>query len=116
MALLWSMMVEIRRIAPRSSAGTAPSGWPIGDKATSMSRQNADRVARQSPAAEGREDWAEALLDAEEPVLRMIGGGRPVDEVLEALCRMVEGLCQGVACSIVPKGTDGREAPTPAGW
>ena len=39
--------------------------------------------------------WAEALLEAEGPLLQMIGSGRPPGEVLEALCLMTEALCPG---------------------
>ena len=57
-----------------------------------------DRRSRDSQAVHG--GWAEALLDAEEPVLAMIGGDRPLPEVLDALCRMVESLCPGTTCSV----------------
>ncbi len=60
---------------------------------------------------------AEALLDAEEPILRMIGGGGPIGAVLDAICRMIEGLCPRSACSILlvePEGAAPRWAAGPS--
>ncbi|MEW4570319.1 PAS domain S-box protein [Tautonia sp. JC769] len=66
------------------------------------------------PAPQG---WAESLLDAEEPILAMIGAGRPPAEVLDALCRMIEALCAGATCSVLLLDADGkalRWAATPS--
>ncbi len=51
--------------------------------------------------APGAAGGAEALLDAEGPILRMIGRGEPIGAVLEAICRMIEALCPRSACSIL---------------
>ncbi len=56
---------------------------------------------------DGGRGWAEALLDAEEPVLRMIGEGDPLDAVLGAICRMIEGFCPGTGCSVLLLEADG---------
>ncbi|HEX8201970.1 MAG TPA: PAS domain S-box protein, partial [Isosphaeraceae bacterium] len=45
---------------------------------------------------------------AEEPILSMIGGGRPLPEVLDALCRMIEALCAGATCSVLLLDADGK--------
>lgn len=45
--------------------------------------------------------WAEALLEAEEEILRKIGTALPLPEVLVALCEMVESLCPGTICSVM---------------
>src|SRR4051794_15930418 len=60
------------------------------------------------PVPPSPQGWAEALLDAEEPILAMIGGGRPLPEVLDALCRMIESLCAGATCSVLMLDADGR--------
>src|SRR5438309_6020265 len=60
------------------------------------------------PAPPAPQGWAEALLDAEEPILAMIGGGRPLPEVLDALCRMIESLCAGATCSVLLLDPDGK--------
>ena len=35
-------------------------------------------------------------------------GGRPLPEVLDALCRMLEALCAGATCSVLLLDADGR--------
>src|SRR4051812_12013439 len=44
--------------------------------------------------------WAEAALAGEKRVLEMIAGGHALTLILEALCRVVEAICQGSFCSI----------------
>ncbi len=51
--------------------------------------------------------WAEALLEAEGPILLMIGAGRPLVETLETLCLMVETLCPGVVGVVMLLEPDG---------
>src|SRR5262249_8043792 len=50
-----------------------------------------------------REDrqWAEAALAGEKRVLEMIAGGQPLSVILDALCQVVEEICQGSLCSIL---------------
>ncbi|MFZ1088380.1 MAG: PAS domain-containing protein [Xanthobacteraceae bacterium] len=44
---------------------------------------------------------AEALLAGEKRLLDMVAGGHSVSEILEALCRFVEGTVSGCYCSVV---------------
>lgn len=44
--------------------------------------------------------WAEAALAGEKRLLEMIAGGQPLTLILEALCRVIEDICQGSFCSI----------------
>ena len=44
--------------------------------------------------------WAEAVLAGEKRVLEMIAGGQGLMLILDALCRVVEDICQGSLCSI----------------
>jgi signal transduction histidine kinase/PAS domain-containing protein len=51
--------------------------------------------------------WAEAALAGEKRILEMIAGGQRLTLILEALCRVIEAICQGSLCSIGlldPKG------------
>jgi PAS domain S-box-containing protein len=60
---------------------------------------------------------AEALLAGEKRLLEMIASGRPVADVLEALCRFVEGTASGSYCSIMlldPSGAKLQEAIAPS--
>ena len=45
---------------------------------------------------------AEALLEGEVRMLEMVALGRPLLEVLDALCRLTEDLAPGCLCSILP--------------
>lgn len=49
---------------------------------------------------EGRE-WAEAVLAGEKQVLEMIAQGNSLNSVLEALCRVTEGIASDSRCSIL---------------
>jgi choline dehydrogenase len=44
---------------------------------------------------------AEALLDGEKRLLEMVASGRPLENVLEAMCRLVETIVGNSACSIL---------------
>lgn len=44
---------------------------------------------------------AEALLAGEKRLLEMVARGRPLTQILEALCRLVETTAEGALCSIV---------------
>jgi PAS domain S-box-containing protein len=60
---------------------------------------------------------AEALLAGEKQLLEMVAGGRPMPDILEALCRQVESTASGCYCSIVlvdPSGTQLQEAIAPS--
>jgi PAS domain S-box-containing protein len=60
---------------------------------------------------------AEALLAGEKQLLEMVAGGRPMPDILEALCRHVESTASGCYCSIVlvdPSGTQLQEAIAPS--
>lgn len=60
---------------------------------------------------------AEALLTGEVRVLEMVARGRPLTEVLEALCRLVEQLADGTLCSILliePNGARSRVGADPS--
>src|SRR5262249_33929700 len=60
---------------------------------------------------------AKALLAGDKQLLEMVAGGRPVREVLESLCRLVESTASGSYCSIVlvdPGGTALQEAIAPS--
>jgi PAS domain S-box-containing protein len=60
---------------------------------------------------------AEALLAGEKRLLEMVASGRPMAEILEALCRFVESMVSGCFCSIVlldPDGTKLQEAIAPS--
>src|SRR5512133_2732362 len=46
-------------------------------------------------------EWAEAALAGEKRVLEMIAGGKPLSSILDALCLVVEEICQGSLCSIL---------------
>ena len=100
-----------------------PGGDAAGEGATAMSQRSPEQTAGRDgpslggpggidlpdrPAARGDRDWAEALLEAEGPILQMIGGGQACGAVLEALCRMIEGLCAGSICTILRLDPDGR--------
>jgi PAS domain S-box-containing protein len=60
---------------------------------------------------------AEALLAGEKQLLEMVASGRPMPEILDALCRFVETTVSGCYCSIVlldPSGTKLQEAIAPS--
>src|SRR5262249_14745832 len=60
---------------------------------------------------------AEAVLAGEKRLLEMVAGGRPMPEILGALCRFVESTVSGCYCSIVlldPDGTKLQEAIAPS--
>jgi len=60
---------------------------------------------------------AEALLGGEKRLLEMVASGRPMSDILEALCRFVESTVSGCCCSIVlldPDGTKLQEAIAPS--
>jgi PAS domain S-box-containing protein len=60
---------------------------------------------------------AEALLDGEKRLLEMVASGRPLSDILEVLCRLVESTVDGCYCSIVlldPSGTKLQEAIAPS--
>jgi PAS domain S-box-containing protein len=60
---------------------------------------------------------AEALLAGEKRLLEMVASGRPMSDILEALCRLVESTVSGCYCSIVlldPDGTKLQEAIAPS--
>jgi PAS domain S-box-containing protein len=60
---------------------------------------------------------AEALLAGEKRLLEMVASGRPMPEILDALCRLVESTVSGCYCSIVlldPGGTKLQEAIAPS--
>ena len=53
-------------------------------------------------ASAGEErQWAEAVLAGEKRVLEMIAGGSPPRSILEALCKVAEGISRGSLCSIL---------------
>jgi PAS domain S-box-containing protein len=60
---------------------------------------------------------AEALLAGEKQLLQMVASGRPIPDILEALCRVVESIANGCYCSIVlvdPSGGQLQEAIAPS--
>src|SRR5262249_50914874 len=60
---------------------------------------------------------AEALLAGEKLLLEMVASGRPMPEILDALCRLVEATVSGCYCSIVlldPEGAKLQEAIAPS--
>ena len=60
---------------------------------------------------------AEARLAGEKQLLDMVASGRPMPDVLETLCRLVESMASGCYCSIVlldPSGTKLQEAIAPS--
>ena len=63
------------------------------------------------------EDAIRTLLAAEKRLLDMVASGRPMSDVLETLCRLVESVTSGCYCSIVlvdPSGTKLQEAIAPS--
>src|SRR5262249_15568365 len=60
---------------------------------------------------------AEALLAGEKRLLEMVASGRPMAEILDALCGFVESTVSGCYCSIVlrdPAGTKLEQAIAPS--
>jgi PAS domain S-box-containing protein len=60
---------------------------------------------------------AEALLAGEKQLLEMVAGGRPMSDILAALCRYVESTASGCYCSLVlvdPSGAKLQEAIAPS--
>lgn len=60
---------------------------------------------------------AEAILVGEKRVLELLAGGAGLPESLDALCRMIETLAEGVSCSILlldPDGAHLRHAAAPS--
>lgn len=51
---------------------------------------------------------AESLLAGEKHLLAMVAQGRPIEEVLQALCRIVERNAPGALCSILSIDPDGK--------
>src|SRR5262245_56095306 len=56
----------------------------------------------------GNRLWAEAVLAGEKRVLELIAGGNPLGSVLDAICRVVEEISRGSACSILLLDTKGE--------
>ena len=52
---------------------------------------------------------AEALLAGEKQLLEMVASGRPMSDILEALCGFVETTVSGCSCSIVLLDADGTK-------
>jgi PAS domain S-box-containing protein len=67
-----------------------------------------ERVHAETALREER-TWAEALLAGEKRLLEMVAGGRPMPEILGALCRFVESTVSGCYCSIVLLDSDGAK-------
>jgi PAS domain S-box-containing protein len=60
---------------------------------------------------------AEALLAGEKRLLEMVAGSRPMSEILDALCRLVESTAEGCHCSVVlvnPGGTHLEHGAAPS--
>ncbi len=60
---------------------------------------------------------SEALLAGERRLLEMVAGGRPMRDILRALCQLVEATASGSSCSIVlldPAGAALQEAIAPS--
>jgi PAS domain S-box-containing protein len=61
--------------------------------------------------------WAEALLAGENRLLEMIARGDSLTPILDAVCRLVEGMCKGCLCSILllaPEGDRLRHGAAPS--
>src|SRR6185436_9947362 len=61
-----------------------------------------------APGPECGDTPTEAAIIGEKRVLELIAGGQPLASVLETLCRVAEGICEGSHCSIMlldEKGT-----------
>lgn len=102
----------------RESAGTRSETGPTGIAGTSRSgsEPRAERFdVGNDHLARSEKSWGEAILDAEEPILQMIGDGGPLDEVLDSLCRMVETRRGGATCAIFRLDPDGRHLRRAAG-
>jgi len=54
-----------------------------------------------APGPECGDTSTEAAIIGEKRVLELIAAGQPLASVLEALCRVAEGICQGSHCSIM---------------
>jgi PAS domain S-box-containing protein len=84
-----------------------------------MSQDNPDSGVTDTPrgVSDACDDWAEALLAAEAPILRMIGAGQPIDEILEAIRQLVVGLSRASSSSIrifsAPGEAEGSEGAIP---
>ena len=52
--------------------------------------------------------WAEALLAAENRILKMMAEDDSLSSILDALCRVVEELSAGTLCSILLLDSDGH--------
>jgi PAS domain S-box-containing protein len=73
-------------------------------------RDGAGRLARWYVLGTDIDDRkrAEALLAGEKRILELVAGGHPMQEILDALCRLVEQSAGGCTCSVVlldPGGT-----------
>src|SRR5262249_50534959 len=76
-----------------------------------------DRRMQAEEALRASERRAEALLAGEKQLLAMVANGRPMSDILEALCRLVESTASGCRCSVVrvdPAGTNPQEAIAPS--
>ena len=51
---------------------------------------------------------AEALLDGEKRLLEMVASGCPLEDVLEAMCRLVDTIVRESVCSILLIDRTGR--------
>src|SRR4051794_6453286 len=109
--------------AIRQSAETSRLSTADGERAAGSEGDGEDRPGTAdgsgSPPPDPNEGptWVEALLEAEGPVLQMIGSARPPGEVLEALCLMTESLCPGATCAVLlidPSGRNLRGVAAPS--
>lgn len=89
-----------RRVGGHDEGAGHPGGPP---EAGGLANGGTDVMSRSAT-----KPWAEVLLDAEEPVLRLIAEGGSLDQVFEALCRVIEGQCPEAICAVVRPEPDGR--------
>ena len=95
-----------------------PSADPSGRAATwhGLGSDINERVQAEE-ALRASERRSAALLAGEKRLLEMVASGRPMREILDALCRLVEDIATGCYCSIVlvdPNGAQLQEAIAPS--